>query len=381
MMKTNRQESKMWLVAMLLTVVMTSCQSTATELPSSLKDAFKDQFLIGTALNEGHNYGSDTLGINLIKQHFNSIVAENCMKSMHIQPTEGVFFFDEADKFVEFGEANNMFIIGHTLIWHSQAPDWFFVDEEGADVTREVMIERMRNHIHTVVGRYKGRVDGWDVVNEAFMDDGSWRKTKFYEIIGEEYIKLAFEFANEADPDAELYYNDYAMSAEGKRDGVVKLVKKLKAAGVRIDGIGMQGHMGMDYPDISAFEKSIQAYAALGVNVMITEMDITLLPFPGEETAEVSLSAAYQEKMNPYAAGLPDDVAAAWEQRYIDYFQLFLTYSDAISRVTLWGLTDADTWRNDWPMVGRTDYPLFFDRDYQAKPVVEKLINLTKNDE
>ena len=380
-MKTNRQESKMWLVAMLLTVVMTSCQSTATELPSSLKDAFKDQFLIGTALNEGHNYGSDTLGINLIKQHFNSIVAENCMKSMHIQPTEGVFFFDEADKFVEFGEANNMFIIGHTLIWHSQAPDWFFVDEEGADVTREVMIERMRNHIHTVVGRYKGRVDGWDVVNEAFMDDGSWRKTKFYEIIGEEYIKLAFEFANEADPDAELYYNDYAMSMEGKRKGVVELVKQLQAEGIRIDGIGMQGHMGMDYPDISAFEKSIQAFAALGVNVMITEMDITLLPFPGEETAEVSLSATYQEKMNPYAAGLPDDVAAAWEQRYIDYFQLFLTYSDAISRVTLWGLTDADTWRNDWPMVGRTDYPLFFDRDYQAKPVVEKLINLTKNDE
>jgi endo-1,4-beta-xylanase len=338
-------------------------------------------FVIGTALNKGHNYGTDTLGINLIKQHFNSIVAENCMKSMHIQPSEGVFFFDEADKFVEFGEANNMNIIGHTLIWHSQAPDWFFVDEDGADVTREVMIERMRNHIHSVVGRYKGRVDGWDVVNEAFMDDGSWRNTKFYEIIGEEYIKLAFQFANEADPDAELYYNDYAMSAEGKRNGVVELVKQLQAAGVRVDGIGMQGHMGMDYPDISEFEKSIKAFADLHMNVMITEMDITLLPFPGEETAEVSLSAEYQEKMNPYAAGLPDDINAAWEQRYIDYFQLFLNYSDNISRVTLWGLTDADTWRNDWPMVGRTDYPLLFDRDYQAKPVVDKLIELTINNE
>ncbi|NLY25384.1 MAG: endo-1,4-beta-xylanase, partial [Bacteroidales bacterium] len=205
-MKTNRWKSKMWFIAMLLTVALTSCNSTVTEQTPTLKDAYQGMFVIGTALNKGHNYGTDTLGINLIKQHFNSIVAENCMKSMHIQPTEGVFFFDEADKFVEFGEANNMNIIGHTLIWHSQAPDWFFVDEDGADVTREVMIERMRNHIHSVVGRYKGRVDGWDVVNEAFMDDGSWRNTKFYEIIGDEYIKLAFQFANEADPDAELYY-------------------------------------------------------------------------------------------------------------------------------------------------------------------------------
>lgn len=380
-MKTNRRESKMWFITMLLTVAVTSCNSTATEQTPSLKDAYQNKFVIGTALNKGHNYGTDTLGINLIKQHFNSIVAENCMKSMHIQPSEGVFFFDEADKFVEFGEANNMNIIGHTLIWHSQAPDWFFVDEEGADVTREVMIERMRNHILTVVGRYKGRVDGWDVVNEAIMDDGSWRNTKFYEIIGDEYIKLAFQFANEADPDAELYYNDYAMSAEGKRNGVVELVQQLQASGVRIDGIGLQGHMGLDYPDISEFEKSIKAFADLHMNVMITEMDITLLPFPGEETAEVSLSAEYQEKMNPYAAGLPDDINAAWEQRYIDYFQLFLNYSDNISRVTLWGLTDADTWRNDWPMVGRTDYPLLFDRDYQAKPVVDKLIELTINNE
>lgn len=380
-MKTNRWKSKMWFIAMLLAVALTSCNSTVTEQTPTLKDAYQGMFVIGTALNKGHNYGTDTLGINLIKQHFNSIVAENCMKSMHIQPTEGVFFFDEADKFVEFGEANNMNIIGHTLIWHSQAPDWFFVDEDGADVTREVMIERMRNHIHTVVGRYKGRVDGWDVVNEAFMDDGSWRNTKFYEIIGEEYIKLAFQFANEADPDAELYYNDYAMSAEGKRNGVVELVKQLQAAGVRVDGIGMQGHMGMDYPDISEFEKSIKAFAALDVNVMITEMDITLLPFPGDETAEVSLSAEYQEKMNPYAAGLPDNINAAWEQRYIDYFQLFLNYSDNISRVTLWGLTDADTWRNNWPIEGRTDYPLLFGRDYQAKPVVEKLIELTNNNE
>ncbi len=376
-MKTKKRFNPLLAGVLLLTLLLMGCSAPQQEQAPSLKDAYKDMFLIGTALNANHNFGHDTLGIKLIQDHFNSIVAENCMKSMHLQPTEGVFFFDEADKFIAFGEANNMHIVGHTLIWHSQAPDWLFTDENGEDVSREMMIERMRSHIHTVVGRYKGRVDGWDVVNEAVLDDGSWRNTKFYEIIGEEYIKLAFQFAHEADPDAELYYNDYAMSQEGKRNSVVEMVKKLQEEGIKIDGIGMQGHMGMDYPDISEFEKSIEAFAALGVKVMITEMDITLLPFPAGETAEVSLTAEYQEKMNPYAEGLPEEVEAAFNKRYSDFFGLFLKHQDKISRVTLWGLTDNDTWRNDWPIPGRTDYPLLFDRNYQPKPVVQQLIDLT----
>ncbi len=376
-MKTKKRFNPLLAGVLLLTLLLMGCSAPQQEQAPSLKDAYKDMFLIGTALNANHNFGHDTLGIKLIQDHFNSIVAENCMKSMHLQPTEGVFFFDEADKFIAFGEANNMHIVGHTLIWHSQAPDWLFTDENGEDVSREVMIERMRSHIHTVVGRYKGRVDGWDVVNEAVLDDGSWRNTKFYEIIGEEYIKLAFQFAHEADPDAELYYNDYAMSQEGKRNSVVEMVKKLQEEGIKIDGIGMQGHMGMDYPDISEFEKSIEAFGALGVKVMITEMDITLLPFPAGETAEVSLTAEYQEKMNPYAEGLPEEVEAAFNKRYSDFFGLFLKHQDKISRVTLWGLTDNDTWRNDWPIPGRTDYPLLFDRNYEPKAVVQQLIDLT----
>ncbi|HBG57489.1 endo-1,4-beta-xylanase [Proteiniphilum sp. UBA1028] len=375
-MKTKKTANRM-LFAVLSSAYLLSCGSPKNEQAPSLKEAYNEKFLIGTALNAGHNYGRDTLGLNVITHHFNSIVAENCMKSMHLQPTEGVFFFDEADQFIQFGEENHMHIVGHTLIWHSQAPDWFFSDEKGDDVTREVLIERMRNYIHTVVGRYKGRVDGWDVVNEAILDDGSWRNTKFREIVGDDYIKLAFQFAREADPDAELYYNDYAMSQEGKRNRVVEMVKKLQEDGVRIDGIGMQGHMGMDYPDIGEFEKSIEAFAALGVKVMITEMDITLLPFPAGETAEVSLNAGYQEKMNPYANGLPEEVEAAFNKRYTDFFRLFLKHRDKISRVTLWGLTDRDSWRNDWPITGRTDYPLLFDRNYQPKPVVQQLIDLT----
>lgn len=377
-MKTKKSINRQLTGVLFLILSLMGCSSPQSEQTPSLKEAFDGKFLMGTALNTNHIYGRDTLGIKLIQQHFNSIVAENCMKSMYLQPTEGVFFFEEADRFIQFGEENNMHIVGHTLIWHSQAPDWFFTDEKGEDVSREVMIERMRNHIHTVVGRYKGRVDGWDVVNEAILDDGSWRNTKFYEIIGEEYIKLAFQFAHEADPDAELYYNDYAMSQEGKRNSVVEMVKKLQEEGIRIDGIGMQGHMGMDYPDISEFEKSIEAFASLGVNVMITEMDITLLPFPAGETAEVSLTAEYQEQMNPYAAGLPEEVEAEFNKRYTDFFRLFLKHQEKISRVTLWGVTDKDSWRNNWPIPGRTDYPLLFDRNYQPKPVVAQLIDLTK---
>ncbi|WP_352421607.1 endo-1,4-beta-xylanase [Proteiniphilum sp.] len=358
---------------------MLSGCNTSDEVSSSLKDAFQGKFLIGAAMNVDQIEGQDTAGVRVVKHHFNSITAEDCMKSMYLQPEEGEFFFEEADRFIEFGEKNGMHIVGHTLIWHSQAPDWFFTDEAGNDVSREVLIERMRNHISTVVGRYKGRIDGWDVVNEAILDDGTYRNSKFYSIIGEDFIPLAFQFTHEADPDAELYYNDYGMGLEGRRNGVVQMVKSLQERNIPIDGIGMQGHMGLDYPDINEYEKSILAYSALGLKVMITEMDIIVLPFPSPNvTAEVSLSYEYQQEMNPYAAGLPDSVATIWENRYVDYFKLFLKHQDKISRVTLWGVSDAASWRNDWPMHGRTDYPLLFDRDYQPKPVVKKLIELTK---
>ncbi|RRN77285.1 endo-1,4-beta-xylanase, partial [Pseudoxanthomonas sp. SGD-10] len=262
----------------ILLIGTTTAQKKNTEL--SLKNAFKNKFYIGTALNLSQIWGRDDDADRIIKSQFNSIVAENCMKSMHMQPQEGIFNFKDADKFVEYGESNNMFLIGHTLIWHSQAPSWFFKNEQGEDVSKEVLIERMRKHITTIVSRYKGRIKGWDVVNEAILDDGSWRKSKFYNIIGEEFIELAFKFAHEADPDAELYYNDYSMALEGRRNSVVKMIKNLKAKGIKISGIGMQGHLSLDFPKVEDFEKSILAFAAEGLKVMITEMDITVLPMP-----------------------------------------------------------------------------------------------------
>ena len=351
-----------------------SCKPAQKPEPT-LKDAFANKFYIGTAMNAEQIMGTDSATVEVIKKNFSAIVAENCMKSGPIQPEEGKFDFELADKFVEFGEKNNMYITGHCLVWHSQAPRWFFTDSLGNDVTPEVLTERMKTHIFTVMGRYKGKIKGWDVVNEAVEDDGSYRNSKFFQILGEDFIKLAFQFAHEADPEAELYYNDYSMAIPTKRDGVVAMVKKLQEQGVKIDGIGMQGHVSIDGPSIEEFEKSIEAYAALGVKVMITELDMTVLKMPDPSVgAEVSASFEYKQELNPYVDGLPDSINTIYEQRYLDFFKLFLKHQDKISRVTLWGVNDSNSWKNDWPIFGRTDYCLLFDRQNQAKPVVAKII-------
>jgi len=372
---------KFQLVGLLMLYVSVSAIASdpKKENQDKLKDALAGKFYIGTALNPGHYTGRDTATIKVINEHFNAVVAENCMKPGPIHPRNGFYNFAPADQFVEFGEKNNMFITGHCLVWHSQAPNWFFTDSLGNNVTREVLIARMKEHISTVVGRYKGRVKGWDVVNEALNEDGSYRKTKFYEIIGEDYVKLAFQFAQEADPDCELYYNDYSLANEPKRKGAVALVKKLLEQGVRVDGIGEQCHIGLDYPKISEFEKSIKAFAALGVKVLITEMDISVLPMPDQRVgADISANFEYQKKLNPYAGGLPDSVNAAMEKRWFDFFELFLKHKKVISRVTLWGVNDGQSWKNNWPVRGRTDYPLLFDRKNQPKPVVQRIIDAAK---
>lgn len=368
---------KSFFYTLILVISCLDCSYSQARREQTLKDAFADKFYIGTALNLNQIWGRDTAANKIINTQFNSIVAENCMKSMHLQPQEGKFNFKDADKFVEYGEANNMFIIGHTLIWHSQAPSWFFKNEKGEDVSKEVLIDRMRNHITTVVSRYKGRIKGWDVVNEAILDDGSWRKSKFYNIIGEEFIELAFKFAHAADPDAELYYNDYSMALAGRRNTVVNMIKNLKAKGIKISAIGMQGHLSLDFPKVEDFEKSILAFAAEGVKVMITEMDITVLPMPDRNIgAQVENNFTYKKEMNPYEDGLPKDIESALEKRYFDFFKLFLKHQDKISRVTVWGVTDGDSWRNNWPVFGRKDYALLFDRKYEAKPVVKQIIDL-----
>ena len=368
--------NKKTVLAGLLAIVVAACGAqTAVKKEATLKDALGDKFLIGTALNTRQSSGQDTNAVKVVKKHFNAIVAENCMKSEVLQPEEGRYDFRQADEFVKFGEDNGMTVTGHCLIWHSQCPRWFLVDKDGKNVSAEVLKQRMKEHITTVVSRYKGRILGWDVVNEAIMEDGSYRKSKFYEILGEEFIPLAFQYAHEADPDAELYYNDYNMHEPGKRATVVKLVNDLKKRGLRIDAVGMQGHVGMDYPDLSEFEASMEAYTATGAKVMITEFDMSALPTISR-SANVADRVDFEKKtLNPYPDGLPDSVSLEWNARMETFMNLFIKHADYVTRVTAWGVSDRDSWKNNFPMRGRTDYPLFFDREYRPKPFVQKLID------
>lgn len=359
----------------LLLMLFASCSAQ-----TNLKDATEDHFLFGVALNTRQAAEQNQVEAAIIKDHFSSIVAENCMKAAELQPEEGRWFFDDADRLVALGQKNKQAIIGHCLVWHSQLPRWFTVDENGNDVSPEVLKERMRTHIHTVMSRYKGKIHGYDVVNEAFNDNGTYRNSKFYQILGKDFIRLAFEYAAEADPDAQLYYNDYSMHLPKKCDAVVELVKELKAAGIRIDAVGMQGHMGMEGPSVEEFETSINKLAGVGVKVMVTEWDISILPSPYHHTgANIADRFRYSEEMDPYRQGVPAEVQAEWDARVLEMFDLFLKHSDVIDRVTVWGLSDGMSWKNDFPMRGRCDYPLLFDRNNQAKPVIQKMIKLANS--
>jgi len=358
-----------------LLAVSCKSQEESMQADPGLKDALQGKFYIGTALNPFQVAGKDTASLTLFHKHFNSAVAENCMKGERIHPKPDTYDFENADAFVEFCDENELYCVGHCLIWHSQAPRWFFTDEKGQEVSREELIERMKDHITTLVTRYKGKVDAWDVVNEAFEDDGSYRETKYYTIIGPEYLELAFQFAAKADPDAELLYNDYSMFHDGRRNAVIKMVKDFQEKGIKIDGIGMQAHYGMDFPTMEEFEKSIVAFSNTGLDVHITELDIDILPAPRRNMgAEISDRYEYRKQLNPYAEGLTDSASNALNQRYKEFFDLFLKHQDKVKRVTLWGIADHYSWKNNWPIPGRTNYPLLFDREYMPKPVVAEII-------
>lgn len=364
------------LFTLLAAATITACggnkQITAATEPS-LKETFGDKFLIGAAINTWQAAEKDSNAVKILRTHFNSVVSENDMKMESVHPEEGRFDFEKADALIRFGEKYKMSIIGHCLIWHSQCPEWFCVDKNGKNVSADILKQRMKEHITTVVSRYKGKIKGWDVVNEAILEDGSYRKSRFYQILGEEFIPLAFQYAHEADPNVELYLNDYNMHEADKRETYVKIIHDLKNRGLRIDAIGMQGHVGMDYPDIEEFEKSMTAYAGAGIKVMITEWDMSALP-TARRSSNIADTAAYKKALNPYTESLPDSVSERWNARMKQFFNLFLKHADQVDRVTAWGVTDRESWKNDFPVRGRHDYPLLFDRDYQMKPFLKELL-------
>jgi endo-1,4-beta-xylanase len=353
--------------------------------PTTLKGAYAEAFLVGSAVNAAIVSGADSASRNILLRQFNTITAENVLKAAVVNPRPGVYDFRRADEFVEFGEEHGMFTVGHTLVWHNQTPDWFFQDGEGKPNTREAQIERLRSHIEAVAGRYAGRIDAWDVVNEVIADDGSYRPTTWVTSVGsgDELVRLAFEFASRYAPGAELYYNDFNAWRPAKRDGIVRLVRMLQKEGIRIDGVGMQGHWGLNYPKTEYIEAAIDSFAALGVKVMITELDVDVLPLTreGQVVGRVMSDAQFQLEefeayLDPYRAGLPEEVQRRLTERYAELFGIFYRKRAAIDRVTLWGVHDGASWKNGYPVPGRTNHPLLFGRDRRPKPAFEAVLRV-----
>ena len=355
------------------------------ESSGTLKEAYEDAFLVGSAVNQWISAGRDSATQDLVIRQFNTITAENCLKAGPINPQPGVFNFGPADNYVEFGRKNNMFIVGHTLVWHNQVPQWFFLDEAGNPNTKEAQIERMRSHIEMVAGRYAGKVHAWDVVNEVIAEDGSYRPSSWVEWVGngDELVKMAFTFASQYAPDTELYYNDFNAWRPAKRDGIARLVRMLQEEGIRIDGVGIQAHWGLNFPKNEYVEAAIDTFASLGVKVMITELDVDVLPLTreGQIIGRGMMHPQFQLEefeifLDPYKEGLPASVEEQLTLRYEELFRIFYSKRDKIERVTFWGAHDGLSWKNGYPVPARTNYPLLFDREVKPKPAFDAVLRI-----
>lgn len=323
-----------------------------------LSEEYEEHFLIGAAVNPKTLISHQ----QLLKQHFNSITAENEMKFERLQPIEGQFQFEAADQMLEFAKQNNMGVRGHTLVWHNQTPAWIFEQRSGGIVDRATLLERMKTHIDTVVTRYKGNIYAWDVVNEAISDSGNelLRSSKWLDIAGEQFIAKAFEYAHAADPSALLFYNDYNESDAVKREKIYRLVKSLKEKDIPIHGIGMQSHWNLDHPAIDDIRRTIEQYASLDVTLHITEMDLSMFHFDDRRTDCSAPTEAMLEKQ---------------AERYDQIFKVFREYSKHITSVTFWGAADDYTWLDHFPVQNRKNWPFLFDALHQPKQSFWNVIN------
>lgn len=335
--------------------------TTLSNIPK-LREAYQEHFLIGAAVNP---LTLETQR-DLLAYHFNSVTAENEMKFERLQPAEGEYTFEQADQMVAFAQTNGMEIRGHTLVWHNQTPRWMFEGRDGTPVDRNTLLARMKAHIDTVVSRYKGSIYAWDVVNEAVSDkDGELlRPSPWLDIIGEDFIAKAFEYAHEADPDTFLFYNDYNESVPEKREKIYDLVKSLKEKDVPIHGIGLQAHWNLEFPTLDHIRQAIERYASLGLMLHITEMDVSVFQHDDKRT---DLKQPTEEMLHRQA------------ERYGQMFQLFKEYRDCISSVTFWGAADDYTWLDHFPVKGRKNWPFPFDEEHRPKQAYWEIIQSTKS--
>ncbi|WP_256007034.1 endo-1,4-beta-xylanase [Pedobacter deserti] len=320
-----------------------------------LKDYYKAYFPIGVAVTPRQLQNPDER--KLILKEFNSVTAENAMKMEPIHPEENRYDWRGADAIVDFAAANGLKVRGHTLCWHSQAPDWMFRDDKGERVGKEVLLERLKAHIYTVVKRYKGKIYAWDVVNEAISDNPNefLRNSVWYQICGEDFIFKAFQYAHEADPAAVLFYNDYNAEHPEKRQRIYKLLKKLIDAKVPIHAVGLQGHWSVAGPSEETIKAALDQYSALGLKVQITELDVSVYPDGGRKTEGAASS------------GFTRELQKKQEEQYGTFFRVFRQYRGVLTGVTFWNLSDRHSWLDNFPVRGRKNYPLLFDKDLQPK--------------
>lgn len=358
-------------------LALASCAQQADIAPVGLKDVVAGKFTIGVAANGEQMAGRDSIGIDIIKRNFNSLESENNMKCQFIHPEKDRYDFAGADSLMAFAEANGMEVIGHCLVWHSMNAPWYFVDSLGNEVSAEELHRRMVDHITTVVSRYKGRVKGWDVCNEVIVETGGLRNSPYSRAFGYNFIYEALELTHKLDPDAEIYINDYGMTNPGRRAGYMALIDTIRSRGLRLDAVGLQGHMGIDFPDSANAERTLCEFEKIGMPVMITEWDMGALPTftqSANVTVGDELPTATPET-DIYRAGLPDSVSVLWNRRMRMFWDMFIRHADNIKRVNIWGVRDGDSWKNDFPILGRKDYPLFFDREGQPKPFVKDILS------
>lgn len=345
---------------------------------SGLGPAFSKAFYIGTAVSTQSLQQPIQAELDLIAREFTSITPENALKWGNLRSGD-VWNWGIADRYVDFGARNRMHVVGHTLVWHSQIPRAVFQDTHGQPLDRNALLGRMEQHIATLVGRYKGRIHAWDVVNEAIDEDKGWRKSPWLNQVGDDFMEQAFRFAHQSDPAARLLYNDYNTHNPAKTAFLVPLLRDYLQRGVPIHGIGLQSHIGLDYPDWQQFEDSIRAYADLGLEIHITELDIDVLPTRNTSADVGAVREANTAGLDPYRDGLPAQVELALADRYEAFFRLMLKYRRNVRRITTWGLHDGMSWKNDFPVRGRTNHPLLFDRQLKPKLARQRLMAVARN--
>jgi endo-1,4-beta-xylanase len=345
-----------------------------TSADASLREAAKGRFLVGAAVMSRQL--DDPKVAELVARQFDCLTGENEFKPASVHPRPDQFRFEPADRIIDFAKKHDMKVVGHTLCWHSQSPAWMFRGDDGKPLSREAALANLKTHIDAVVGHFRGKVIGWDVVNEAISDSGETdlRDTPARRAIGDDFIEKAFELAHAADPDAELYYNDYSNDEPRKLEKTLRLIRALKAKGVRLDAVGMQSHLRVDDAEApNRLEKAITAYSAEGVKVLITELDVDVLP---RNVRGADVAARQQGGADPYKDGLPTEVAEKEARFYGQLFEVVLKNPGVVTRVTFWGTHDGASWLNNWPVARRTNYPLLFDRKLEPKPAFQSVIGV-----